>query len=264
MISVSIIGFGNVGSQLSRKWNLTDASKAQQSGTSRVQLTSILTSKADQILAKMPDLPLVSTWDAWTPAAVNILAVADDQIEAAAQHIADDALVVHTAGSVAMNVLKRFPRRGVFYPLQTISTEASIDWTQVPFCIEAAQEADYPLLEELAQSLGSTSRRLNSHKRKEIHLAAVMLNNFTHHLLQQVAAYCEDLDLPQHLLQPLLEETVSKFYKNNLLKTQTGPARRGDYQTLKSHLELLKGRPQQGLYHQLTNSILHTYGREKL
>ena len=42
------------------------------------------------------------------------------------------------------------------------------------------------------------------------------------------------------LLQPLMEETISKTGKQSPAKIQTGPAARGDMQTMKEHIRMLK------------------------
>lgn len=88
-----------------------------------------------------------------------IIAVSDRSIHSVSQELKDvDGLVVHTAGSVAMDVLSS-KRRGVFYPLQTLSKKRQIPASKVPFYIEASQEKDLELLRLLAESMGARPSR---------------------------------------------------------------------------------------------------------
>src|SRR5690606_33616853 len=57
-------------------------------------------------------------------------------------------LVVHTSGSIGMDVFNGFARYGVFYPLQTFSKENPISLKEVPICIEANQSETEKLLME--------------------------------------------------------------------------------------------------------------------
>ena len=56
------------------------------------------------------------------------------QITEGKQH----ALLVHTAGSIPMNIWEGYAERyGVFYPMQTFSKQRAVDFREVPFFIEA-------------------------------------------------------------------------------------------------------------------------------
>ena len=80
-----------------------------------------------------------------------IIAVSDRAISSVAQELMNvEGLVVHTAGSVPMDVLSH-ERRGVFYPLQTISKKRQIPASRVPFYVEASQPQDLELLQLLAE-----------------------------------------------------------------------------------------------------------------
>ena len=54
-----------------------------------------------------------------------------------------DSLVVHTAGSVPMEIFESHAKRyGVFYPMQTFSKARDVEFDNIPLFIEANSEAD--------------------------------------------------------------------------------------------------------------------------
>ena len=114
---------------------------------------------------------------------IYIIAVNDDSITTVSQYFKNiSGLVVHTSGSMPLSVLPTSVRRGVFYPLQTISKDRKIDFSKVPICIEAEKSEDYELLRELANAISDQVQIMTSDQRKSVHLAAVFVNNFTNHL----------------------------------------------------------------------------------
>ena len=186
-------------------------------------------------------------------AAITIIAVSDDAIALVSSKI-KNALVVHTSGACEMNELKNTKKKGVFYMLQTFSKEKEVDFSEVPFCIETADEKDRKLLEKAAKSIGKKVYTINSEQRKAIHIAAVFVNNFTNHLYKMGKDLCEEHRIPFEVLHPLIKETASKIEILSPEKAQTGPAIRNDKKTIKKHLDLLN-KAQQKIYKVLTKSI---------
>lgn len=138
--------------------------------------------------------------------------------------------------------------------LQTFSKEKEVDFSEVPFCIETADEKDRKLLEKAAKSIGKKVYTINSEQRKAIHIAAVFVNNFTNHLYKMGKDLCEEHRIPFEVLHPLIKETASKIEILSPEKAQTGPAIRNDKKTIKKHLDLLN-KAQQKIYKVLTKSI---------
>ena len=86
---------------------------------------------------------------------VYILAVSDDAIEGLSSKLPfENRLVVHTSGSVGIYDLDKKLRRGVFYPLQTFSKDADIDFKDVPICIEVIDKKDVKLLKVFGVRVG--------------------------------------------------------------------------------------------------------------
>lgn len=176
--------------------------------------------------------------------AVYLFCVADDSILPLAEQW--DALagtIIHTSGSVP---LPRLPhsRTGVFYPLQTFSAERDVDLSQTHFFVEGSDEGVVDMLSAWARRLSHVEPvRLDSAQRQWLHLLGVLSNNFTNALLVEVQRMAVAHQLPFDALEPLLAETLTKAFALSPLAAQTGPARRGDEQTLARHRALLADTP---------------------
>jgi predicted short-subunit dehydrogenase-like oxidoreductase (DUF2520 family) len=227
MISVVIIGNGNVAHHLEKTFL-----KASGIHVSRINSRSLnVIPKAD----------------------VTILAVSDNAIASVSLKITNS-FVVHTSGSFSMEALQNKESKGVFYMLQTFTKEKEVDFSQVPFCLEASSQTGYLLLEKLAKSIGNKVYPINSEQRKALHIAAVFVNNFTNHMYKIGNDICEKHQVPFDILFPLIDETAQKIKTLSPQLAQTGPAKRNDTETIKNHLELLN-QEQQEIYKILTRSI---------
>ena len=159
-----------------------------------------------------------------------------------------------------MDALKNTGSKGVFYPLQSFSKEKTVDFTQIPFCLEAENKDDLSKLETLVSVLNGKIYHINSEQRKSIHVAAVFVNNFTNHMYTIADDICKQYDVPFEILTPLIEETSLKIKNLSPKEAQTGPAKRNDTETIQNHLNLLS-RAQQDIYLKITQSILD-YGKK--
>lgn len=169
-----------------------------------------------------------------------LLTISDDAIEPVACELAKQldkqSFVVHSSGATPRSVLDaHFERSGVFYPLQSFSPGRTPDFAHIPLCVDARMDEDSELLLDLAQSLSHSVHRVSDAQRAALHVAAVFANNFTNHLFAQAAAILEKENLPFELLLPLIQETVEKIKTQDPLSMQTGPAVRGDQETMKRH-----------------------------
>jgi predicted short-subunit dehydrogenase-like oxidoreductase (DUF2520 family) len=149
------------------------------------------------------------------------------------------ALVAHTSGAVAMKVIPDYLRRGVFYPLQSFSYDKKIVWDNVPFCIEAEKNDDLNAMGQLAERLSRKVHLLNSEQRKVLHLAAVFANNFANLMFEFSEELLAKANIDRSILHPLILETANKVLMQSAAASQTGPASRGDLETIKAHQQLL-------------------------
>lgn len=175
-----------------------------------------------------------------------IVAVHDNAIGVVSEQLARrkslrDKLFVHTSGATPSVVFKpHFKHYGVFYPLQTFSSNRMVDFSQIPICVDAKYVKDRKALTKLAQLLSDKVYPINDEQRAILHVAAVFVNNFSNHMFTVAAKIAGDNDLPFDLLRPLLLETASKVQSNRPSAMQTGPAVRKDASTINQHLEYLE------------------------
>lgn len=252
-ITISIIGAGNLATQL----GIT----LHKEGYLISQVYS-RTSKSAVILSKKLNAKPISDFKKLsTDSSIYIIAVKDDAIESIAKQLKlKDKIVVHTSGSVPMNVLKKCSKNyGVFYPLQTFSKNKTAEFKTIPICIEANNTSTSTTLQYFAKSISGNVQKVNSEQRKKIHLAAVFACNFSNHMYAIAESILAKNKLSLDLLKPLIEETANKIKDNKPNAVQTGPAIRKDKKTLEAHLKLLsKEKDLQKIYSLISGSIAKT------
>ncbi|WP_297696060.1 Rossmann-like and DUF2520 domain-containing protein [uncultured Eudoraea sp.] len=253
MNTVVIVGTGNVALQLY-------TAMSNKEGVKIIQVIG----RNKKKLTPFKNCPKTSTdYDNISDANIYIIAVNDDSISTVSQHFKNKSgLVVHTSGSMPLSVLPKSVRRGVFYPLQTISKDRNIDFSEVPICIEAEKSEDYALLRELASTISTQIQIMTSDQRKSVHLAAVFVNNFTNHLYHIGNEICNEAGVPFTILNQLVLETAKKATETPVLNAQTGPAVRNDKLTMKEHLVLLNNKDYRDIYSVLSNSIQKTHEKK--
>jgi len=183
-----------------------------------------------------------------------LLAVSDDSISTISGSLPTDAFVVHTSGSQSLNTISQ-KRAGVFYPLQSFSENKDVDFSKISFGIESKIRTDINLLKKLAKSIKASVFEINSQQRQKLHLAAVLVNNFTNHLFVEAADICKKNDLSFNLLKPMIRETFEKIETLSPQDAQTGPAIRRDEKTIIKHLKLIKSPYLKSIYKLFTSAI---------
>lgn len=195
---------------------------------------------------------------------IYIIAVSDNSIAEVSKNLPfKNRLVVHTSGSADLDQIDSKNRRGVFYPLQTFSKNKTVDFSQIPFCLETEFEKDYTILENFTQKFSSKVYRISSEQRKYIHVTAVFVSNFTNHMFTIGNEICKENDIPFEIFKPLIQETFNKINELEPVLAQTGPAVRNDSNTLKKHLELITNEKIKSLYLNISESI-QNYNVKKL
>jgi len=248
---VVIIGAGNVASVFGR---LISAANHEI-----IQVYSRSISSA-QSLGKELGCSFVDNLEAVDLTAdIYILAITDNAL----QNIQDslflgDKLVVHTAGSVSKKVLSNISSQyGVMYPLQSLRKDQSADQSIIPLLIDANKESVLSIIEQFAFTLSSVVSIVGDDKRLCLHLAAVIVNNFTNHLYTLTAEYCKNEEVDFKMLQPIIEQTALRLRANLPADLQTGPAIRNDQSTLDKHIQALSNHPElKTIYLIFTESLL--------
>ena len=244
--SINIIGSGNVASFLG--WTLKESLDIKS-----LYSRNALTGKelADSLGAKF-----VSSLNELPVADLTIIAVADDSIAQVATEIPKNYPVVHTSGSVDSKVFEGFEQFGVFYPLQTLSANRNVNSKEIPFLIEASNESFVAELLELCKSTFSDKTTIaDSATRAQIHMAAVLVNNFANHIFLEAEDMLQHANIDLSILHPLMKETVQKAIDLGPLKAQTGPAKRNDQKVIQSQADKISNEDLKELYLLLSKMI---------
>ena len=191
-------------------------------------------------------------------AAVVIVAVPDQWTLEVCAGFAPEVLVVHTAGAVEM---PEGGRRGVFYPLYSFTKDVALNWAEVPLLLESSVEEDLQVLEGLAHLLTDKVYHISTAQREKLHVAAVKVNNFTNHLYTLAFDYAEDHGVPVEVLYPIMRQGPEKAIELGPHHAQTGPAKRGDWNTIEKHLAHLSNEEAKVLYKLLSESIANWHKR---
>ncbi len=251
--TVVFVGSGNVAGHLAKAF--------RQVGLRILQICSPDMGHARELAAKVDAEAIITCSAMNTHADLYLLTVPDGKIASVAEKMSQvDGVVCHTSGITAMETLDRFENYGVFYPFQTFSKNRDLDISQVPFCLEASSEETYEALRTLADKLSNAVYGVNTERRMKLHLAAVLVNNFTNYLYAEADEYLKENGLDMRILLPLIRETATKIEKLSATEAQTGPARRGDRSTIAKHLEMLQNRDDlKEIYQIFSQQILKKY-----
>lgn len=255
MLKIVLLGGGNVAHHL-----FTQFSK-----NPKVELIQWYNRSESSIEKFEQHTEITDRFDNLKEADIYIIAVSDNAIAELSTALPfQDKLVVHTSGNTPLHNIDSKNRAGVLYPLQSFKKDKKVDWSEVPLLIEAYTENDLELLFELAKSMSENVYKINSQQRSTIHLTAVLVNNFVNHLYSIGSDLCEMEQIPFEIFIPLIKQTTKSLNTTTPKASQTGPAVRGDTNTIESHLEQLKDPLHKEIYKSITRSIISTHGREKL
>lgn len=172
-----------------------------------------------------------------------------------------DKLVVHTSGNRSMDLLKDCSSKyGVFYPIQSFTKNIPINFKKVPIVIEANTAEVCNELDAFSRTISNHVVKLNETDRMKLNAAGVFVNNFTNHLYTLMQDYLNKENIDFSILQPLIQNTVDKLDLGSPAEMQTGPAIRGDDETIESHLALLEDYPDlKEIYERVTEKIRKHY-----
>lgn len=235
---VSFIGNGNVATRF--------ADRLRCRGVEVVQICSRSTTPVSEL----------------DPTAVDavIIAVSDDAIAPILDAVPSGGTAVwlHTAGSVGIDVFdpEKFPRHGILYPLQTMLKGRDADWSKVPMLVEGD-----PLAGELARLMSPSVAELDSDSRRRLHAAAVICCNMVMYLWSLSERLTDLAGLDFDMLRPLIEMTAGRALEMSPAAAMTGPAKRGDLQTMRKHLAALPA-DVGDVYRFLSNKMLQQFHPE--
>lgn len=253
-MNIVIIGSGNVATHLSLA--------LQKAGETIVQVYGRNKATAAHLAALLKVTYTTHFQKIHDHADLYIYAVSDSALSDLLQYpLATNALHVHTAGSVSLEVFKNKKiKYGVLYPLQTFSAHRKVNFKQIPLCVEANDAESELILATLAARLSEKVCVLDSDQRMKMHLAAVFSCNFVNYCYSIAEQLVKENDLSFDVLLPLITETAAKLDQLSPHQAQTGPARRNDSMVMEKHQQLLQHHPSwQQLYAELSRLIVEKY-----
>jgi len=250
MYSIVILGSGNVATHM---FQALQSSKI-------CTVIQVYNHKRSSLLKFENSVPLTTDISALKPADLYLICLKDDVIEYTAEQIKTKAgIIAHTSGN--QGLLTSPKNSGVFYPLQTFSKTFELDYSTIPFCLEANSEENLSLLKTIASSISQHQYEISSTQRQTLHLAAVFVCNFTNHLYAVGEDICLQEKIPFDILKALIKETADKVQSQSPSEVQTGPAVRRDEKTITNHLKQLNSKDYKAIYNLMTTSILQKYDK---
>ncbi len=215
-----------------------------------------------QVLASQIDAESVDDLSAIAgDAHLYILAIPDDALYEVVTLIPPKkGICVHTSGSVPMDVLKPLSDKiGVIWSPQTFVKYLEMNYSELPLCLEANSEAVLQQLTDTMQAVSKKTYTINSLQRRELHLAAVFANNFVNALNATAQDIAHKHDIPFEILFPIIARTAEKATLGDIWQLQTGPAARGDAQTIANHRKLLASDPEKLQVYDVLTSLIKSH-----
>ena len=258
---ITFLGAGNLATSLAPAL-AENGHKIVQVFSRTLESACILVSKIEGGISSVCDLNGL-----FLEADMFVYALPDDVIPVVAQQVAEllnrhrstvnihHSIHCHTSGSVPIEALSQyFGHSAVLYPSQTFKRSQRIDLKHVPFFIEASDRQTEEAVVGLARNLSDEVYLADTNQRKHLHIACVFANNFTNCMYAIAKEELEKAGLPFKVLYPLIEQTARKVLANDPHEIQTGPASRGDMQTVATHLSMLEGYHKE-IYRVVTDEI---------
>ena len=169
---------------------------------------------------------------------LTLLCVPDTAIRDVARELSPgQGWIGHVSGATPLSALDPHRRRFSLHPLQTFTRSRGPEqldgaWAAVTAETDAARGRAL----ELARVLGLEPFELDDADRPLYHAGAAMASNFLVTLHDAAAALVAAAGAPPEALEPLMRRTIENDFE------LTGPAVRGDWDTVEAHLEAIRER----------------------
>jgi predicted short-subunit dehydrogenase-like oxidoreductase (DUF2520 family) len=237
--SLNLIGAGHVGRTLGRLF-AAHAVFAPQDVLTRARASARAAVDfigAGRAVAAMGEL---------RPAAVWMLAVADDQIgpvaaALAASALADGAVVFHCSGAKASSELAPLAARGAHvasvHPVRSFADPEAVarDFTGT-FCGVEGDDEALALLLPAFERIGARTVRIDAAAKTVYHAASVFASNYLVTVLDAALRAYEAAGIPpevaRELARPLAGETLANVLRLGPERALSGPIARGDGATV--------------------------------
>jgi len=253
--SVSFIGAGNVATHMARRLH-----------ASGIEIKEIWSRhlKNAEVLARSVNAEVCNSVSQLAPVDLVIISVKDDAVAEVISRLPENVTaVVHTSGGLELDMFgDHIYNTGVLYALQTFNKNETINWNEIPVCTEASNPDFLELLNNLGLKLSDKVTHLNSADRNRLHVAAVIVNNFTNYLYSASYEYLLKYNIRFELLLPLIQQTAKRLSTDDPFLLQTGPAIRNDVHLMDKHVNVLnEDEKLQELYRYMSDLIIKKTGK---
>jgi len=148
-----------------------------------------------------------------------------------------DAVVVHLAGSLGLDVLGHHPRRASLHPLVALPEPVAGSERLVGAWFAVSGD---PLVHDVIEALGGRRVEVADEHRVAYHAAAVVASNHLVALLGQAERIAAVAGVPFEALIDLVRSNVENVADLGPAGALTGPVARGDFATVARHLDALE------------------------
>jgi predicted short-subunit dehydrogenase-like oxidoreductase (DUF2520 family) len=182
--------------------------------------------------------------DAAVGADVVVIATPDAAVAATAAAIDPVAttVVLHLSGSLGLDVLGRHPRRGGLHPLVPLP-DPDRGAVRLRSGVAFAVAGD-PVARSMALALGGQVVEVDDRSRAAYHAAASIAANHVVALMGQVERVAGEAGLPLAVFSGLVGAALEDAMALGPAAALTGPAARGDWETIARHRAVLAGMAQ--------------------
>ncbi len=170
---------------------------------------------------------------------VLVLSVPDSCVAKVAQNLypEDSTLIMHLSGSLTLTALEPHLRKASLHPLCALPS-AEIGSKRLISGVSMAVSGD-PQVLDIARALNGSAFQVSDEFRALYHAGATVAANHTVALMAQVAKIAEIVGVPKSVFFDLARNSINDVEAFGAKESITGPAARGDYETIEAHLEAI-------------------------
>ena len=172
---------------------------------------------------------------------VDVLAITtpDRAIASVAKQIEplEKTLVVHLSGALTLEVLRTHPRRASMHPLTSIPNRELGSRRILDKC-SMAVAGDRGVL-KIVEALRANSFEINDDNRALYHATACVAANHVTLIAGQIERLSELCGVPKAAYLNMAKESIDNVLEMGAAQSLTGPASRGDFETIKMHIDVL-------------------------
>lgn len=250
--TISIVGAGRVGRTLGRRlhelgWQI-GAVVTRSPATARAAVRAIGAGKPHARLTRDAlgaDVILLATPDAALGQVAHTLARSGGK-ECRGK------IVLHTSGALASDVLAPLAHKGAatgsLHPMQTFSGRAVPQLDGVIFAVEGDLPARR-MAQKIARSLGGVPVAIEGKSKPAYHAAGALVAGHGLGLLEAASRMLTKLGFTRRranqALLPLMRQMLDNYQRLGPKASWTGPVSRGDFATVRKHMEALRSFPRE-------------------